>query len=151
MRVLALSILAVALLGLSGAGTLAAQDNDYGVTAQLDSSVVLFAREGFRPAVNVLPEARVVDTLDDGGAVRLEARLEAGVEYMIVGVCDYDCSDLDLVLLDEAGEVLEQDLEMDDVPLLSFTPVRSGRLVLEVRMPSCSTEICYFGVMAFQK
>lgn len=68
----------------------------------------------------------------------------------IMGLCDTDCSDMDLVLYDRAGNVLDKDLQADDVPIVTW---RGGEadLSLEVRMIKCKTDPCRYGVRAYTK
>ena len=77
------------------------------------------------------------------------ATLPAG-EYRAVAVCDGDCSDVDLMVTDEAGEVLGMDVLDDDVPIVDFkTP--GGPVGLSVKMILCQTDVCYYGVQLFRK
>lgn len=75
---------------------------------------------------------------------------EKGRSYQIMGVCDSDCSDLDITLLD--GETkLEEDLLDDDVPIVSFEPKRTMQVAIRVSMAACSDSPCYFGIGIFVK
>ena len=115
------------------------------IRLQLDSAVVLMRAEGFVP----LDDA-VTGTLGEGEDEEFEIDLEAGVTYMIVGVCDGDCSDLDLVLSDDEGEEMEADREMDDVPMLAVENTSDVEAVLTVQMATCSTAQCHYGVRVFR-
>jgi hypothetical protein len=53
-------------------------------------------------------------------ALLLSLVLERGVEYMIAGVCDDDCSDL--ALTDRQGNTLATDERGDDVPSSNSSP-----------------------------
>jgi hypothetical protein len=122
-----------------------AQAQEEIVTTQLDSAAVLMAGQGFTPADDAVRGA-----LDDGEDEEFELELEAGTQYFVVGVCDGDCSDLDLVLTDSDGEEVEADREMDDVPMLAIEG-QSGTFVLSVQMADCSADPCYYGVRVFRK
>lgn len=75
---------------------------------------------------------------------------EKGRSYQIMGVCDSDCSDLDITLFD--GETkLEEDLLDDDVPIVSFEPKRTMQVSIRVSMAACSDSPCYFGIGIFVK
>ena len=65
---------------------------------------------------------------------------------MFVGVCDADCSDLDLVLRDARGRVLVQDTLVDDTPVVRYRATATQSATLNVIMASCSTSICYYQV-----
>lgn len=116
------------------------------ITMQLDSAVSMMANEGFLPA-----DEPVTGTLAQGDDEEFELDLQSGVSYFIVGVCDSDCSDLDLVLTDERGDEVESDRELDDVPMLVLEAERTGSYVLSVQMATCSTRVCYYGVRVFQQ
>ena len=77
---------------------------------------------------------------------RISFTLRAGVSYRILGVCDNDCDDLDLTLYDSRGNVVTQDVAVDDYPLLSVTPDETGTYQVEVYMVSCSVSPCYYGI-----
>lgn len=76
--------------------------------------------------------------------------LDAGQSYGIMGVCDNDCSDLDLQLLDEAGNVLLEDLEVDAYPALLVQPEVTGTFYATVRMVSCSQAPCRYGLAVYR-
>jgi hypothetical protein len=114
------------------------------ITTQLDSAVVLMRGNGFTPA-----DEPVNGTLPQGEDEEFELDLEEGVQYFVVGVCDGGCSDLDLVLTNRAGEEVESDREMDDVPMLAIEG-QSGSFVLSVQMATCSSAECHYGVRVFR-
>jgi hypothetical protein len=74
--------------------------------------------------------------------------LRSGVEYTFVGACDRDCSDLDLQLFDENGNLIDEDLLRDDVPVVSVTPEWTGRFHVKVIMASCSISPCGYTIVA---
>lgn len=74
--------------------------------------------------------------------------LRGGVEYTFVGACDRDCSDLDLQLFDQNGNLIDQDVLTDDVPVVSVTPEWTGRFSLKVIMASCSVSPCVYRIVA---
>lgn len=77
--------------------------------------------------------------------------LRSGNDYAIVGVCDEDCSDIDLRLFDEDGDEIDADVETHDKPIVTVTPRESGKYRIRVIMASCSTSPCYYGVGVFGK
>ena len=77
--------------------------------------------------------------------------LDIGTSYQIMGACDTDCSDLDFVLYDPSGNQVDQDVETDDVPIVSVTPRRSGTYRVKVTMATCTAEPCRYGVGVFGK
>ena len=119
------------------------------ISQQLDAAAEAIAGEGFRPSPGALAQNSIVGLLPAGGRVFLELNLRAGTNYMVVGGCDYDCSDLDITAYTAGGTQLTADVEMDDVPVVAFRSETSGAYLVEVTMPGCSTETCYFGIRVF--
>jgi len=77
--------------------------------------------------------------------------LQGGVRYAIVGVCDNDCTDVDLRIWDPSGTKLAEDILTDDTPVLEFTATVTGQYRLSVEMATCSTNPCYWGVQIFRR
>lgn len=75
--------------------------------------------------------------------------LSGGVRYYIIGVCDQDCSDVDLRLYTPDGSNLAQDIATDDHPTLNIIAPVSGQYRLQVEMASCRQSPCYYGVQIF--
>ena len=84
-------------------------------------------------------------------AVRIPLTLQAGLEYRIVGVCDIDCFDLDLVLWDQDDNQLAADFMEDDVPVLALIPASTEAFALEVAMVACDLEPCAFQVGVYAR
>jgi hypothetical protein len=85
-----------------------------------------------------------------GEAAEIELDLTVGAPYTVVAFCDPACADLDLVLLDPAGEGVESDIFPDAEPVLAFTPTSTGTFTLTVAMVACSREPCRYAVGIFQ-
>lgn len=75
--------------------------------------------------------------------------LTGGRNYVIIGVCDRDCTDVDLRLYDPMGNNIATDVATDDHPVLRFTAATSGSYRLQVEMAACSHNPCYYGVQLF--
>jgi hypothetical protein len=112
------------------------------VAAQLDAVVEALDEEGLSPAGDPL-----YGTLNEGEFQDVTLELTAG-SFLIIGVCDADCSDLDLVLTAD-GEEIDSDLEPDDTPVLVVEVEEGGTLTLRVGMPACSSGPCRYGVGVF--
>lgn len=70
--------------------------------------------------------------------------LPAG-SYQAFAVCDDDCWDLDLSLLDENGNVIAADILPDAFPFIEFTIAASGNYSFGTAVQSCATEACLWG------
>lgn len=69
----------------------------------------------------------------------------------IVGVCDVDCSDIDIVVRDPQGNEAGSDRETDDVPIVGVRPALSGTYSVTIIMAGCSAAPCRFGVGVYGK
>ena len=87
--------------------------------------------------------------LADDGTASLTVSLEAGTDYMIIGVCDEDCTDLDLTLCSGSRE-LDTDVEDDDTPIVSVTPTSTATFRVSVSMAACSSSPCRYGVAVYE-
>ncbi|HEX8395145.1 MAG TPA: hypothetical protein VF665_22550, partial [Longimicrobium sp.] len=87
------------------------------VQTLLDTASTKLAESNFAPA----GEANFV-TIANGASTELRMQVEAGKGYVIMGVCDESCSDLDLFVLTAAGATVGQDVEEDDAPLVTYAP-----------------------------
>jgi hypothetical protein len=111
------------------------------VRNQLDAASESFRSDGYTQTHDLY-----LSRLDDGDDETVTFDLNRGTTYMIMGVCDNDCSDLDLVLYDGDGDEVDSDLELDDVPIVSVSTGRADTYRVEVRMADCDSEPCRFGV-----
>jgi len=89
--------------------------------------------------------------LNDDGSEDVGLTLNAGRQYLLVGVCDADCSDMDLRLISPAGNRVAEDVANDDTPVLQFTAPSSGNYRVHVMMASCSANPCYYGVSLYAR
>ena len=90
-------------------------------------------------------------SLDQSANEFVSVNLDIGTTYQIVGACDTDCSDLDLVLYDPNGTEVDNDLQLDDYPVVAVTPRHSGQYRVKVMMAKCSAEPCRYGLGVFGK
>lgn len=93
----------------------------------------------------------VTGMLPAGESGVITIKLEQGREYLFVGACDQDCTDIDLFLYDADNELVASQEEVTDVPMLTHTIAASGEHTLRVRMYACSIEPCAFGVVTFRE
>jgi hypothetical protein len=76
--------------------------------------------------------------------------LEPGF-YRAIAVCDQDCSDIDLQVSDDEGEVLDTDILEDDVPIVDFLAHEAGTFHFAVQVVKCTTETCFYGLQVYRK
>lgn len=146
MRRIAFSLAALALLCSATPAAAQATHRD-SVLELLRGASREAAGRGFRTEPRVFDARQMVGMLPSGGTVVLEVNLRAGVRYTVVGVCDADCVDLDLRAHSPGGEtVLGEDVNTDDVPVVTFVAPADGPHPVTVVMSDCGAELCYFGV-----
>jgi len=66
----------------------------------------------------------------------------AGGSYMIVGVCDESCGDLDIRLTTADGELVGQDILDDDTPVVTFQAEPGAGFRATLGMTACGAETC---------
>ena len=71
--------------------------------------------------------------------------LERGVTYSILGVCDDDCSRLQLLLATQSNE-LAIDRNSETFPVLRFTPSATTVYRIRVVMEGCRWNPCWYAV-----
>lgn len=90
-----------------------------------------------------------VGQLRQGQTFNVPATLEAGGAYQIIGVCDNDCGDLDLVLFDQSSNLISEDQLVDATPVVTVTPQWTGPFTVQARMHQCTVEPCYYALVLY--
>ncbi len=96
--------------------------------------------------------AGYIPVIEDGGRLihgaseTYTVTLEAGRTYILMGVCDEDCLDLDMELYDGYGNLISRDDSEDDVPTVEVSVTNGGDFTLQVTMFECNENPCYYGV-----
>lgn len=84
--------------------------------------------------------------LESGTNTAVSVTLLEGAEYMVVGYCDEECSNLDLTLFDTSGTPLLTDHLPDPEPILMWTAESTGRHYVQVDVGDCPPEGCRFAL-----
>lgn len=101
----------------------------------------------------VSPHARTTRT----GVLNVEesewfaVTLTAGVSYSIMGVCDNDCSKLQLVLTTPERNELAIDRRGENFPVVRFTPSETRVFRVKVVMEACQVSPCWYGVAVVER
>jgi hypothetical protein len=111
------------------------------VRRQLNSIEDYYESRGYSLVFSTGSNERLRNGRERSHYVRLRRR----VSYTIIGVCDLDCDDLDLFAYDENGNLVDEDIETDDIPILSITPRWTGEFRIRVDMYSCTVNPCWYG------
>ena len=77
-------------------------------------------------------------------------QVPAGETVVFAGICDQDCSDVDLKI-SMNGRLLGEDVLDDDAPIVMLQNFAGGQITVRVEMPACSVNPCGFRVMVFVK
>lgn len=100
-----------------------------------------------QPQVQAAPASQTfTGALNQGASATHMVNLNAGMSYMIVAGCDVDCSDIDMQIYDENGNMIDEDVLDDDVPVLEVTPIRNAQFRLEIGMYACSIAPCGYQI-----
>lgn len=92
--------------------------------------------------------------LDQLGARQMHTAqipVQPGMSFLIIAVCDADCSDLDLVLTDARGNLITADQKEDDYPMVAYQGTSPEPLSLQVQMITCAAETCVYGYEIYAK
>lgn len=114
------------------------------ILAQLQQAQAVFTQQGFQQL-----GTPVSGGLSQGQTWNVPIQLYGGYDYRVIGVCDRDCNDLDLVLYDSNGAIIVQDTSTDDHPVLSVQPGANGNFTVQVQMYHCSVAPCYYALTLF--
>ena len=110
----------------------------------LDGSELLQA-EGYSP----LEDTFSYGELSEGEVETLRRSLQVG-QYVATGVCDNDCVDLDLAVLDYNGNLVGVDVEDDSFPFATFDVTRLGTYEVHTEMVSCVAQFCGYAIQLFR-
>jgi hypothetical protein len=90
-------------------------------------------------------------SLDNGEAASDSVTLEAGVAYVLLGVCDDDCTALELGLFAANGYEVDAARRSGNAPIVRVTPRERARYRFTVRMTGCGMNPCWYGIRAFRR
>lgn len=130
----------------AGLASSAAAQNTY--QQQITRQLTRYAQRLTTAGYNA-DRAPAMGSLNDDARESLMMNLTGGVHYAILGVCDNDCTDVDLRVNDPSGSLMGEDLATDDYPVVEFTAPASGQFRVTVMMATCNVNPCYYGVQVF--
>lgn len=128
--------------------SLAAQADrwDRQVEAALQRAGPMLAEQGF-----VRDGASALGLLSTDESEQHTLPLAPGRQYAIIGVCDEDCGNLDLVLARSARQEVASDRGEGNVPLVKVTTTLAGSYSLKVLMTSCRKGPCRYGIAVYSR
>ena len=116
------------------------------IQAQLEMAESLVAAEGYQPR-----QEHVVGSVELGETVTQSIRLGGGGNYVVIAVCDTDCSDVDVAVYDSERTLVGSDNDESDVAIAQVRTAAAGSFTAEVTMYSCTVSPCFFGLGVFEK
>jgi len=128
---------------------IAAQQDDNPIVRQLVARLAAPARTLQDSGFTMVEGVALLGSLRARTYEDKTLRLEAGRQYIVVGVCDDDCGDMDLNASDPSGQEIASDTEDDAMPVLAIVPERSGDYTFRVQMYDCAVEPCAYFVQPF--
>ncbi len=84
--------------------------------------------------------------LNTDEAASFQTTLTQGTSYAIVGVCDDDCSRLQLTLVKPGGSEIAKERNSESLPALHFTPQATLSYGIRVVMEGCHWNPCWYAV-----
>ncbi len=93
---------------------------------------------------------RKVDSLEAGSVDSLEVSLDSG-SYLALGVCDDDCADLDVYVLDSKGKIVGSDVLIDAEPMVEFVVNQRATFFVGASMESCAATDCIYSLQLLRQ
>ncbi len=115
------------------------------VDSYLDDAVTQLAPLG-QPAVGLNDQMALIAVNESPN--NWNVPLMAGTNYVFVGRCDNECTNLDIEILDPAGAVVASDVLDDNYPIARVTPSAAGNYTIRTHLRVCTVEPCQIGVRA---
>ncbi|HEV8263777.1 MAG TPA: hypothetical protein VGQ06_02425 [Gemmatimonadales bacterium] len=128
---------------LSSPAAAQAQQDYYAPRArvQMQRLAASWSPRGFAPVGDLR-----VGVLGEHERDSLAVEVESGLQYVVLGICDEDCGDIDFHLFDPAGKEIASEVKTGSRAVTWTTPATTGTHRLEVAMGRCSTPPCYYAV-----
>jgi hypothetical protein len=114
------------------------------ILSQLQQAQAMAAQQGFQ-----LVGQPFSGSLAQGQSWNVPAELHTGYDYRVLGVCDRDCADLDLVVFDNNGQQVAQDTATSSQPVVAVAPIYSANFTVQVQMYNCTVAPCYYAIALY--
>ena len=76
-------------------------------------------------------------------SVKWSTTLRVGKKYVIVGGGDEDATDLDIIVRNSIGQIVVNDTQTDNNPIVQFDVNSTGKYTIELKLYGCSTNASY--------
>jgi hypothetical protein len=91
----------------------------------------------------------VTGQLNAGQSQNWPVTMSVGYDYRIVGVCDNDCGNIDLIVYDENNVMVAQDVLTDATPVATVAPQWTGPFTAQAVMQHCTVQPCYYALVLY--
>lgn len=86
-----------------------------------------------------------------GQTLKYTFAIDPDKPYAVVGTCDSDCMDIDLLASDVSGKTVAEDPWSDpEAAILIYAGDAGSNLTVTVEMMLCDTDVCVVGVGLYQ-
>lgn len=116
------------------------------LTTQLQEANAILAQQGYQ-----LVGQPYSSSMQPGQSQDLPTDMSVGYEYQIVGVCDADCTDLDIRLYAGDGSLIIEDTSTNNRPNVGVIPSISGAFNIQVHMYACTVAPCFYAVQLYAR
>ena len=90
--------------------------------------------------------------LDAGQSSGVPYWMKAGDRYLVVGLCDTQCSNLDIDVHHLQGSTeIASDTGEDASPIVELSPDEDTSVIVRAKMIRCDLEPCQYGVAVYRK
>ena len=90
--------------------------------------------------------------LAEGESAVFSVQIDPAKIYRVYATCDFRCDDLDTIMFDKAGTIIDNDDGDDNAPILAVDPGDTGdQLNLHVEMQSCREKKCIWVLGVFEQ
>jgi hypothetical protein len=117
------------------------------LTQQLDNREGQNADDGYARVVGPLTGALA----SSRAAQHALNNLRVGRQIRIVGVCDQNCDDLDLRVIDPQGQIVALDTRGNNHPVIDMSAETFGTHTIEVGMIDCRAPRCRYAVNVYTR
>jgi hypothetical protein len=93
-----------------------------------------------------VPVVKRSGMLNTDEAWSFQTTLQQGMSYAIVGVCDDDCSRLELTLLTPSGSEIAKERNSESLPTIHFAAQATTSYGIRVVMEGCRWNPCWYAV-----
>ncbi len=120
---------------------------DQQVTHALEHSVRSLGDRGYRQYGPARSGLLFVDE-----TARIEVPVSGKAEYLVLGVCDDDCTGLQLVIANGTGYEIDAARGPGNSPMVRVVPpILPGTYRITVKMSGCGMSPCHYGVGVFRR